>query len=115
MNVGHIQLGHAVAQLIYPQVIPPNKRVHAREIIGLFVPEQHRGKGEATRLLEAITEHADENELLLIIQADNAGLESFYKRLGFVTIQSDSVILMARQPICREALGVQDERQIISS
>ena len=56
---------------------------------------------------------ADEHEILLIIAADNAKLEGFYQRIGFVTIQTKDVILLARQPrhIRREVIGVRNERQ----
>ncbi len=115
MKTGTVQLNNASAHIGYPQVIPPNKRGHSREITELFVPETHRGKGEATALLESICEQADQDQILLILMADTEKLESFYKRFDFVTIQRENAILMARQPIRREAVGAMNERQTINS
>ena len=109
MILGAIELGKARAVLSYPQIIKPKLRDKALEITELFVPDAYRGMGHAKRLLEAIIDYADDNELLLIISADNQKLAGFYQRLGFVTIQTKNVILLARQPqkpICREALEV---------
>ena len=114
MKTGSIELGKASAYISYPQIIRPKLRENVREITELYVPEKYRGVGEAKRLLESIIDQADEYEVTLIIGADNAKLEGFYQRLGFVTIQTKDVILLARQPqkrIRREALGVTDEIQ----
>lgn len=115
MKIGTIQLGKASAHIGYPQVIPPNKRGNSREITELFVPVEHRGKGAASALLNDICIQADQDEILIILMADTKQLENFYSRFNFVTIQSNSVILMARQPVRREAVGAENERKVISS
>lgn len=99
MKTGTVELGNASIHIGYSQVVPPNQRGHARELTEFCVPDEHRGKGEGTNLLSEICREADEKHLLLIISADTKRLEDFYARFGFVTIQRDNVILMARKPM----------------
>jgi predicted GNAT family N-acyltransferase len=99
MKPGTITLGNASLHIGYPQIIAANQRGHAREITGFIVPEEHRGKGEGSALLQDVCEQADQDKLLLIITADTLRLASFYAKHGFVAIQANP-ILMARSPIC---------------
>lgn len=98
MKTGTIQLGNASIHIGYSQIVPPNQRGHARELTEFHVPEAHRGKGEGTLLLSEVCHEADQKGILLIIRADTKRLQDFYARHGFLTIQEDNVILMARTP-----------------
>ena len=98
MKTGTVNLGNASIHIGYSQIVPPNQRGHARELTEFSVPEEHRGKGEGSLLLSEICLEADQKAILLLIQADNKRLQDFYARHGFVTIQEDNVILMARKP-----------------
>jgi N-acetylglutamate synthase-like GNAT family acetyltransferase len=99
MKTGTITLGNASLHIGYPQIIAPNQRGHAREITCFTVPEEHRGKGEGSALLQDVCEQADQNKILLIIIADTLRLATFYARHGFISIQ-DKPILMYRKPVC---------------
>lgn len=98
MKPGTIQLGNASLHIGYPQIIPGNLRGFAREITELFVPEEHRGKGEASELLKEVCNEADDKQLLLVLIADTDRLALFYGRFGFEVIQVEPVILMNRLP-----------------
>lgn len=97
MKPGTIQLGNASLHIGYPQIIPGNLRGFAREITELFVPEEFRGKGEASELLKEVCNEADDKKLMLVLIADTERLALFYGRFGFEVIQK-SPILMARSP-----------------
>lgn len=97
MKTGTIQLGNASLHLGYSQIVPPTKRGMAREITELFVPEEFRGKGEATALLNDVCDQADTAGLLLLLIADSKELGLFYERFGFAAIQQHP-ILMVRTP-----------------
>ena len=99
MKTGTVELGNASIHINYSQIVPANQRGHARELTEFCVSEEHRGKGEGTNLLSEICREADEKGILLLMAADNKRLEDFYARFGFVTIQQDNVILMARKPM----------------
>ncbi|CAB4140940.1 hypothetical protein UFOVP399_31 [uncultured Caudovirales phage] len=79
-----IQIGKASVELT---------RVDDRMTINrLKVPENARGRGEASRALDAVLQQADEQGLTVFLTADPVGagglsktqLEAFYKRHGFV-------------------------------
>ena len=97
MKTGTVQLGNASLHLGYSQIVPPPQRGFAREITELFVPEKHRGKGEATALLNDVCEQADQYDIMLILIADTKKLGLFYERFGFEVIQQ-SPIVMVRSP-----------------
>jgi len=98
MKTGTVELGNASLYLSYSQVVKPNQRGFAREITEFGVPEEHRGKGEGTKLLEAVCEQADDEKILLLLIADNVRLATFYARHGFKVIQ-ETPMLMARSPL----------------
>lgn len=98
MKPGTIQLGNASLHIGYPQIVPANLRGFSREITELFVPEEFRGKGEASELLKEVCSEADDKDLMLILIADTPRLALFYGRFGFEAIQSEPSILMVRKP-----------------
>jgi len=98
MKTGTITLGNASLHLGYSGIVAPNKRGLLREITDFHVPEEFRGKGEGDMLLADVCKEADDSNIILMLKADTKRLQSFYARHGFVTIQDDADILMARQP-----------------
>ena len=98
MKTGTISIGNASLHIGYSGVVKPNKRGLLREISEFFVPEEHRGKGEGTTLLEDVCSQADQKGILLMIKPDTEKLTKFYKKHGFVAIQEDSVTIMVRKP-----------------
>jgi len=65
------------------------------EVSSVSTDADKRGKGWGTRLMQRVCRDADLDRSILFLRAD---VSSFYERFGFVTIQSEPV-LMARQPI----------------
>jgi len=76
-----------------------------RYLSHLYVPKEHRRKGEATKLLNKITSEADEARATLVAEVgayddgDLTGeaLAGLYVKHGFIKIQ-DSPLLMMRSP-----------------
>jgi len=101
MKTGTIQLGNASLHIGYPQIVPGNVRGFSREVTELFVPEEFRGKGEATELLKDVCTQADDEKILLILIADTEKLALYYGRFGFTAIQN-APILMIRKPYCEQ-------------
>ena len=97
MKPGTITLGNASIHVGYSGVIKANKRGLLRELSEFNVPEEHRGKGEGSALLSDVCEQADQDGLMLMITADTPRLCAFYARHGFIVIQDEGVILMARK------------------
>ena len=70
------------------------------------VPERHRGKGIARKLLKQILDDADREEITLKLEILASGgltfeqLESWYKRHGFIW-SSDEKGVMVRLPLVK--------------
>jgi len=103
MKRGTAQLGHASIHIGYSGIVEPNQRGFARELTEFYVPEEHRGKGEGSALLQDVCNQADQHKILLIIIADTDRLAAFYARFGFKPIQVNP-ILMIRPPLIVEIL-----------
>jgi N-acetylglutamate synthase-like GNAT family acetyltransferase len=97
MKIGTLELGQASLHIGYSQLMP-KQRDKIREITEFIVPEGQRGNGFGTELLKDVCAQADQLEITLLLKADTERLENYYKRFDFVTIQTGSDILMARQP-----------------
>ena len=98
MKPGTIAIGNASLHVGYSQIVPPNKRGKVRELTEFFVPENQRGKGEGTTLLQAVCDDADNEGLMLIIIADDDRLAAFYSRFDFALLSEDKLRLMLRMP-----------------
>lgn len=95
MEAGLVALGHSSLKLA------PLYGMEGRELLqiaDLKTDEQHRNKGEATRLMEEICRRADLSMFILILMPEPRSLESFYKKFGFKTIQQKPSMLMCRDP-----------------
>jgi GNAT superfamily N-acetyltransferase len=99
MKTGTIGIGNASLHVGYSGIVPPNKRGLLREITEFFVPENQRGKGEGTILLNDVCDQADQQNLILLIKADSPRLQRFYERHGFMTVQDGCDIIMLRKPV----------------
>ena len=96
MKTGTVTLGSASLYLGYSGIVSPNKRGLLREITDFTA--KPKGTGDGSKLLESVCEQADNNNIILLLKADTPRLQAYYIKYGFITIQSKSDILMARQP-----------------
>ena len=100
MKLGKRQLGAASCRLGSSDALP----VHLRDVIEVsevFVPEWHRRKGVASRLMRQVCDDADAHAKVLMLMPDGDDwLPAWYAQFGFVAIQNNPV-LMARQPYGR--------------
>ena len=103
MNPGIRKLKSASLRVARPVGLPHEMQEQIRELIDMHSANQR--KGHATALLKAVCKEADTEWLTLMVQVqpfddgmDMDKLKRWYERLGFVEVQSQPVILMARSP-----------------
>lgn len=95
MEAGLVAMGHSSLKLA------PLAGMEDRDllqIVDLKTDEQHRSKGEASKLMEEVCRRADLSKFLLVLNPEPRSLEGFYKKFGFVTIQHKPSMLMCRDP-----------------
>ena len=93
MKLGNRILGPATCVLSESEVM-----AGIIELSSLEVPEWHRKKGAANKLMDAICEEADKvQKVLMLMPADDEWLVKWYASHGFRVIQN-SPVLMARPP-----------------
>ena len=93
MKLGNRILGPATCALSESEVM-----AGVIELSSLEVPEWHRKKGAANKLMDAICEEADKASKVLLLKPANDGwLVKWYASHGFRKIQ-DTPVLMARPP-----------------
>lgn len=93
MKLGNRILGPATCNLSESAVI-----AGIIELSSLDVPEYHRKKGAANKLMDTICEEADkERKVLMLMPAENDWLAKWYESHGFEKIQ-DAPLIMARRP-----------------
>lgn len=95
MESGLVAMGHASLKLA------PLAGMESRDllqIVDLKTDEQHRNKGEATKLMEEICRRADMSNFLLILTPEPKSMQGFYKKFGFKTIQEKPSHIMCRDP-----------------
>ena len=103
MKPGIRQHGPATLKLSFNTSVPAHMRGGLLEVTHVFTPEQHRGKGYASILMQKVCAEADEagKVLLLMPKPYDDGpvcterLAEWYARFGFEAIQA-SPLLMAR-------------------
>lgn len=108
MTPGLREHKHASLRIAVAECLPEDMRGQTREIVSLSSTDQK--KGHATTLMWAVCHEADHERITLILQPkpfengplDDARLQRFYEKFGFVIIQKEPAVLMARSPlICR--------------
>lgn len=111
MTPGLREHKQASLRVAVAECLPEDMRDLTREILSLACTNPR--KGYATTLMWTVCHEADEARITLILQPkqfgdgmDDAKLERFYSRFGFVTIQKDPV-LMARSPIAKRMVTLQ--------
>jgi GNAT superfamily N-acetyltransferase len=105
MKPGTYTSGHASCKLRYSQAVPAHLRGRLLEVTKLHTPEQHRGKGHATKLIEKIARYADADRITLLLMPKPFGesamsvsdLVRFYERFGFAELQDKPALLLVRQ------------------
>jgi N-acetylglutamate synthase-like GNAT family acetyltransferase len=94
--------GHASLKLAVPTALPQNIRGRVVELRSLRTHPDHRGAGEATKLMLATTVEADMHRYFLMLHVqpdedsplDQAGLANWYHKFGFSTIQADPMLMV---------------------
>lgn len=93
----------ASLRIAVPDAVPEDMRERIREIVSLS--SSNPRKGYATTLMWSVCHEADKAGFVLMLQpipfddaTDAEKLKRFYGKFGFVEIQQEPVVLMARQP-----------------
>lgn len=103
MTPGLREHKQASLRVAVAECLPEDMREATREIVSLACTNPR--KGYATTLMWSVCHEADEGKITLILQPrsfgemDDAKLERFYSKFGFVTIQKEPAVLMARSPM----------------
>lgn len=98
MTPGTRQHGPATLKLSYSTVVPAHLRGNLLEVTNVHTPEDQRGKGYGSMLLQKVCTEADENAKVLMLTADTKELAEWYATFGFNALQAKPVVLMARKP-----------------
>src|SRR5678816_4756553 len=93
----------ATLRIAVPLGLPEEMRHGVREIMS--VASENARKGHATALMHEVCAEADRLGFVLMLQVkpfadgmDDEMLRAWYARFGFIKIQDEPVVLMARQP-----------------
>lgn len=94
--------GHASLKLAVPTALPDNMRGNVVELRSLRTDPDHRGQGDATKLLLSAIMEADINRYFLFLHVqpdedgplDKSALANWYHRFGFTTIQADPLLMV---------------------
>lgn len=113
MTPGLREHKQASLRVAVAECLPEDMRDQTREIVSLACTNPR--KGYATTLMWTVCFEADEGCITLILQPrsfgndgmDDAKLERYYSRFGFVVIQRQPVVLMARSPQGRRLVTLQ--------
>lgn len=108
MRIGTRSEGHAKCFIGICKVLPKKIRYSVREVSQVFVSPDHRGNGDASRLLKKVCEEASKENMVVIVipkayskwpSMTDKQLEEWYVRsFGFAAIQHDPLIL-AKAPM----------------
>ncbi|WP_370296534.1 GNAT family N-acetyltransferase [Rossellomorea marisflavi] len=80
--------GQYYHDLLARHLLPDQEWVrHAMELVELGVAPEHRGKGIAGRLMDALLEGRREEKALLTVRKENADAIRFYERKGWVVVK----------------------------
>lgn len=103
MEIGSRHLGEASCRVSPTKQLPAHLREKVLEVSGVYVPAEHRGRGQATELMRALCDEADAAGVVLMLHAQPFGdgeatqgdLVRWYSGFGFQPIQPEP-LLMAR-------------------
>lgn len=99
----HYSNEHSSAEVVVPTSLPPSLK-GVLELVRVFTAPEGRKQGYATELIQAICHDADVEGVVLMLSPkvfSTGGLQDlkeWYRRFGFVVIQRNPVVLMARMP-----------------
>ena len=113
MTPGLREHKRASLRVAVAECLPEDMRDQTREIVSLSSDDQR--KGHATTLMWTVCHEADVGWITLILQPkpfesgplDDARLQRFYEKFGFVIFQKEPVVLMARSPKGRRLVTLQ--------
>jgi len=105
MSPRTMRMGPASCQISHPDLgMRPDLEAMLREVTHVYVPEDKRGQGWGTALMNYVTHAADRHAVALMLEVKSEGqmtdaqLEAFYERNGFQRFQSEPCVLMCRMP-----------------
>lgn len=93
----------AVLNIGFCAALPEKMRIDVREISNVECQMAHRGRGEATRLMEEVCREADASRTIFVLMPkpfgehpplDTTQLEHWYTKFGFHRLQDDPLILV---------------------
>ena len=94
----------ASLRVAVPESLPEHMQPHMRELVS--VASDERGRGHASALMHRICQEADDACVTLLVQVKafaegmtDEQLQRFYSKFGFIVIQTEPVVLMARQVV----------------
>lgn len=106
MTPGARAFKQASCRIVIAEGLPEDMRAGTREVVAVASEDQRKGHGSA--LMYQICAEADVDGIVLVLMPKPEGpgmtedaLEAWYQRFGFVTVQTEPVRLMARQPVIR--------------
>ena len=102
MDVGLREYKQSSLRVAIPTGLPEHMQPHMREL--LSIQSGNPRKGHATGLMYQVCQEADDACKTLIIHVEpfdegmtQEQLKKWYEKFGFVEIQTDPVLMMARQ------------------
>jgi GNAT superfamily N-acetyltransferase len=102
MDIGERFYKSASCRIAIPEGFPEDMHDGMREVVAIAATNQR--KGHATALLHEVCREADIAGIVLLLRPepfadgmDAEQLAKWYGRFGFVQIQAEPVVLMARQ------------------
>jgi GNAT superfamily N-acetyltransferase len=104
----HYSNEHSSAEVVINPDLPASVS-GVLEVVRVWTDPEARKQGFATELMKSITEDADLDGCVLMLQPKPFGrvgledLASWYEKFGFMVIQRAPVVLMARMPHTYEA------------
>lgn len=108
MAVGPRTHKQASLRIAVAECLPDDMHADTREVVG--VASANPRKGHATALLWEVCREADAACVMLVLfpsafadGMDDAALERWYARFGFVAVQREPAVMMARSPCVRLA------------
>jgi len=89
----------ATCEIRYSMAMPLEIRQTVREVYNVKTDSGMKGKGQGSKLMQAIADEADKAQKILILLPDTEKLELWYSKFGYELVQTNPVHLMMRKPV----------------
>jgi len=100
----------ATCEIRYSQAIPFELRMVVREVFNVKTESGMKGKGQGSKLMQAVIEEADKAQKILILLPDTEKLELWYSKYGFELVQTNPAHLMMRKPVEMTTRGTYERK-----